>query len=136
MKKRISLIVLFAFVILYACRKDDEAPLAYVNFSIDPDSPAYSDLNSVGGYVYLTGGYCGVVVFRTSWTEFVAYERGCPIDNATAVEVDPSNSVILFCPKCNSQFVYTDGTPIQGPAKSPLRQYNAVYTGGILYISN
>ena len=58
------------------------------------------------------------------------------IDNSTGVEVDTDNSVIMFCPKCGSQFVYTDGTPIQGPARSPLRQYNAVYSGGMLHVYN
>lgn len=135
MKKTFA-ILLFACLALCSCKKDEEAPLAYVNFSINPDSPAYSGLNTVGGYEYLTGGYCGVVVFRTSWTDFVAFERGCPIDNNTGVEVDTDNSVIMFCPKCGSQFVYTDGTPIQGPARSPLRQYNAVYSGGMLHVYN
>ncbi len=122
--------------LLSSCKKDEEAPLAYVNFTIDPNSPAYGPLNTVGGYAYLTGGYCGVVVFRTSYNEFVAYERGCPVDNSTGVEVNPDNSVIMTCPKCQSQFVYTDGTPIQGPARSPLRQYNADYSGGLLHIYN
>lgn len=135
MKKTFA-ILLLACLVLCSCKKDEEAPLAYVNFSINPDSPAYSGLNTVGGYEYLTGGYCGVVVFRTSWTDFVAYERGCPIHNSTGVEVDTDNSVIMFCPKCGSQFIYTDGTPIQGPARSPLRQYNAVYSGGMLHVYN
>ncbi len=137
MKKNVLLLfVAVACLAIVSCKRDDDAPLAYVNFSIDPDSPAYGGLNTVGGYAYLTGGYCGVVVFRTSWTDFVAYERGCPNDNSTAVEVDPDNSVILFCPKCGSQFVYTDGSPIEGVAKTSLRQYNAVYSGGMLHVYN
>ena len=77
-----------------------------------------------------------MVVFRISWIDFVAFERGCPIHNSTGVEVDPDNSVIMECPECHSQFIYTDGTPIQGPARSPLRQYNAVYSGGMLHVYN
>lgn len=137
MKKNVVTVTLIlCAILLSSCKKDEEAPLAYVNFTIDPNSPAYGPLNTVGGYAYLTGGYCGIVVFRTSYTDFVAYERGCPIDNSTGVEVDPDNPVIMTCPKCQSQFVYTDGTPIQGPARSPLRQYNADYSGGLLHIYN
>ena len=131
-----SLGLLVCIVLCLSCKNDEEAPIAYVNFTIDPNSPMYSNLNTVGGYEYLVGGYRGVVVFRYSWDEFLAYERACPKDNETAVVVDSTTSVILQCPKCGTKFIYTDGTPIDGPAKSALRSYSTHYDGSTLHVYN
>ena len=131
-----SLSLLVCIVLCLSCKNDEEAPIAYVNFTIDPNSPMYSNLNTVGGYEYLVGGYRGVVVFRYSWDEFLAYERACPKDNETAVIVDSTSSVILQCPKCGTKFIYTDGTPIEGPAKSALRSYSTHYDGSTLHVYN
>ena len=131
------LIILFScFLLCLSCKNEEEAPVGYVNFTIDPNSPMYSNLNTVGGYEYLVGGYRGVVVFRYSWDEFFAYERACPKDNEAAVVVDTASSVILICPKCGSKFIYTDGTPVEGPAKSPLRSYSTHYDGNVLHVYN
>ncbi len=138
MKKRIQTILVFLCCVvgLVSCSKDSETPIGYVNFSITPNSTAYINLNRVGGYEYFIGGYSGVIVFRYSWNEFLAYERACPIDHKVAVEVDSESGVILECPKCGSQFVYTDGSPIKGPANSCLRQYATSYDGNTLFVYN
>lgn len=130
------IILVSSLLLCLSCKNEEEAPVGYVNFTIDPNSPMYSNLNTVGGYEYLVGGYRGVVVFRYSWDEFFAYERACPKDNETAVVVDTASSVILICPKCGSKFIYTDGTPIEGPAKSPLRSYSTHYDGNVLHVYN
>lgn len=87
--------------------------------------------------MYFTGGYLGVVVVRTSYNSFVAFERACPEDNATQVVISEEwGSSILQCPKCGSCFIVeADGMPMDGSVTScPLYQYSTHYSGGVLSI--
>ena len=112
-------------------------PIGQTNFSIDPDAAAYSQLNTVGGYIYLTGGHRGIIVIRTSYTDFLAYERTCPLDTSAAVAVSSEwGSALLECPVCHSLFlVNSDGIPADGSATPcSLFQYSTTYDNNRLYI--
>ena len=107
------------------------------NFTIEPNSAYYSGLNNVGGYMYFTGGHRGVVVVRTAYDQFVAYERTCPADSTSRVEISEEfGSSVLECPDCHSCFsVYADGVPLDGSATPcPLYQYSTSYSGGQLWV--
>jgi len=97
----------------------------------------YINLNHVGGYEYLTGGYNGIVVYRVSNETFVAFDRACPYDfkNNCRIQVEPS-SITSIDSCCGSRFLLTDGSPFQGPASVSLKQYKATYDGNILHITN
>ncbi len=133
-----------AFVLLLAsinvaCERDGQCSVSIgsTNFTIEPNSAYYYGLNNVGGYMYLTGGHRGVVVVRTAYDRFVAYERTCPDDNTSAVVVSGDwGSAILECPECHSCFIVeAEGMPLEGSATScPLYQYSTMYSGGILYV--
>jgi nitrite reductase/ring-hydroxylating ferredoxin subunit len=124
-----------------ACSKDEPAnEIPYVNFSfsLDPNNPQYDKLNAVGGWETVVGGYNGILIYRKMVNEFVAFERACPYDplkSGAQVRVE-SSGTICYCPVCNSRYIMTDGTPIAGPSRYTLRQYQAVYDGSLLYISN
>ena len=116
----------------------NEIPVVAFNFSINPNSTEYIELNNPGGSVPLTGGYLGIIVYRVSVNEFVAFERACPYDwnvNNSRVTVDKSG-IMAECPTCKSKFILLDGSVFSGPSKYPLKQYNASYDGTILYIYN
>jgi hypothetical protein len=140
--KRIAthIVAVIALAILaVACGHEQRCnvPIGMTNFTIEPNSAYYSGLNNVGGYMYLTGGHRGVVVVRTAIDHFVAYERTCPADSTTAVEVTSDwGSSILECPKCHTLFVVNaDGYPMDGGATAcPLYQYSTAYSGGILSV--
>jgi hypothetical protein len=69
------LLVLTSFL---SCRKnEDEIPNVPVNIYVNTTDPNFVALNAVGGWVYITGGNRGIVVYRKSQTEFVALERTC-----------------------------------------------------------
>ena len=107
------------------------------NFSIRPNEAEYYGLNNPGGYLYLTGGHRGIVVVRLAYDRFVAFERTCPEDNSTPVEISSDwGSSLLECPKCHSCFVVeNDGIPLDDAATScPLYQYNTIYSGGELWV--
>lgn len=139
----ITTMALLGIVISPGCDKDkdyDEIPFAIVNFTIDPNSTFYWEINSPGGWIYLVADTPsrGIIVYRVSLDEFKAYERTCshdPYEPDARIEVEPS-SITAACPSCESKFILLDGTPFEGPAKRPLKQYRTSYNGYLLQIYN
>ena len=133
--------VLIVVLVIAGCSKEEqenEIPFVPVSFTIDPNSTEYLELNGVGGWVNLTGGYRGIIVYRKSTYEFMAYERGCPYDwekTDARVEVEASGMTAV-CPSCNSKFILMDGTPYEGPTHYPLKQYQTQYDGNLLFVFN
>ncbi|MFZ4402043.1 MAG: hypothetical protein ACOYO1_18585 [Bacteroidales bacterium] len=132
-------LLLFYFSSFFSCSKDENEtiPYVYVNFSIQPNSTVYQKLNTVGGWEYITGGYNGIVVYRLSQDEFVAFDRACPYDykNSCRIVVESSfTTTIDSC--CGSRFLLNDGSPFKGPASVSLKKYKTYYDGNSLRISN
>lgn len=129
------------FTLPASCKKEEqqtEIPYVYVNFSLNPNGTQYINLNVVNGWETVYGGYNGILIFRAAVNEFVAFERACPYDPLTQgaqIVVDESG-ITCTCPVCGSKFIMTDGTPYEGPSRFPLKQYQTVYDGNMLYISN
>jgi nitrite reductase/ring-hydroxylating ferredoxin subunit len=128
-------------LVIAGCSKEEkknEIPVVAVNFVIDPGSTEYLELNGVGGWVYLTGGYRGIIIYRKSISEFMAYERACPYDwELTDARVDvEASGMTTACPSCNSKFILIDGTPFEGPTHYPLKQYQTQFDGNLLYVTN
>ncbi|MBP5189919.1 MAG: hypothetical protein J6031_03270 [Bacteroidales bacterium] len=126
-------------LLLASCGKDNRCyvPIGMTNFTIEPNSAYYSGLNVVGGYMYFTGGHRGVIVVRTTYDHFAAYERTCPADSTTAVNISEEyGSAVLECPKCHTLYVVdADGYPMDGGATTcPLYQYSTTYSGGQLWV--
>ena len=140
-KKILFLLVIFLMLVSGCSKKEqsnNDIPTVPVSFSINPNSTEYIELNVVNGWVALTGGYRGIIVFRKSVSEFMAYERACPYDwqkTNARINVDKSG-ITALCPVCNSKFVLLDGSPYQGPSPYPLKQYQTSYDGTLLYIFN
>ncbi len=131
--------VLLLVLLVPQCKKDeDQIPNAYVNFYIDVTSTQYIGLNNIGGYVYVTGGVRGIIIYRRSVDEFMAFERDCPYqpsNSCALVEVDNS-AVIAVDSCCGSQFLMLDGSVIQGPATKMLKQYQTTFDGTTLHVYN
>lgn len=135
---RFILLTIVLFVVV-SCGKDDRCavPFGLTNFKIEPNSAYYSGLNTVGGYMYFTGGHRGVVVVRMAYDQFVAFERTCPADSNTAVvAAEDWGGSLLECPECHTLYnVYADGYPLDGGATAcPLYQYSTTYSGGELWV--
>ena len=137
----LTLFILLLVFLHPQCKKDsqpNEIPVVAVNIAIDPNSTEFIRLNSVNGWEYLTGGYRGIIVYRSSINGFMAYERACPYDwNSTTTRlVVDSSGITTYCPSCKSKFILFDGSPYGGPSPYPMKQYQTFYNAGILYISN
>lgn len=138
----IILLSIIAFL-FSGCDKENnenEIPLAYVNFFINPNSTFYWRLNSPGGWEYVVADEPsrGIIIYRGLQDEFKAYERTCPYDPhepCARVEVEPGD-ITLIDKCCNSRFLILDGSPVDGPSKRPLRQYRTTYDGNVLHVFN
>ncbi|MFZ4704647.1 MAG: hypothetical protein ACOYMF_01440 [Bacteroidales bacterium] len=134
-KMMLALLILIPGI---SCRKDKQSPAipyVYVNITLLPESIDYLP---VSGWYYVSGGYRGLIVYRMTEGEFMAYERTCPYDPDKAsarVQVELSG-IIAVDSACGSRFVLTDGSPIKGPSGLPLQQYHTSFDGNQLRIYN
>jgi len=133
--------VLFCGLLLFSfCKKEEHPtiPNVYVDFYVDVSSTIYIELNTIGGWVYLTGGYKGILVYRNSVEDFVAFERTCPYDpddDDAIIEVESSGlTVIDSC--CMSRYLIIDGSVVNGPSTIPLKQYRTTFDGNMLHVFN
>lgn len=118
-------------------RNNGFVPSVPVNVTINVLTPQFFDLSVPGGWVYVTGGSRGIIVYRKSQEEFIAIERHSsyqPEDNCAVVVMD--DGVILDDPCSDSQWLIMDATIVNGPASMPLRTYETSYQEPYLYINN
>lgn len=134
-------LVLTFVLVVGSCDKQtphETIPNVAVDIYIDINSTLYVQLNTIGGWLYLTGGYKGILVYRVSEDEFVAYDRTCPYDpyvTDSRLEMDMGNLIVVDT-VCKSKFVILDGSIIEGPATVPLKRYRTTFDGNILHIFN
>jgi len=139
----VSFILISGFFLFFnpGCSKEEQSPdipYVYVNFSLNPNSTEYINLNVINGWETVTGGYQGILIFRSSQNEFMAFERACPYDplvTGAQIRVEDSG-ITCYCPICHSKYIMTDGTPFEGPSHFSLKQYTTTYDGLLLYVYN
>ncbi len=124
-----------------SCKKEkqDLIPNAYVDIYIYSNDPNFININATGGWVYITGGVKGIIVYRKSFNEFMAYERNSPYQpsQGCSVTVDASSNVFIDDKCSGSQFLITDGSVTKGPATLPLKGYKTSWDGSnVLHIYN
>lgn len=122
------------------CKKDRDVqvPLVQVDINIDINLPAYNALAVTGGWLYITGGSEGLIVYRKSPDEFTAMDRHCSYqpENLCRVTVDDSGIIARDTTCCNSAFLMLDGSVTDGPATLGLKLYHTTFNGSTLHIFN
>jgi len=137
-KTKIFIFSVLLITCSFSCDKETEGtsiPYVYVNFTIYPNT---LDFIPDGGWVTVSGGYKGIIIYRPMHEEFLAFERACPYDpleDSARLEVETSG-IIAVDPHCGSRFLLTDGSPVEGPATISLKQYRTRYDGYSLIVSN
>jgi hypothetical protein len=136
--KQYTILLLF---FLFSCSKNDSSVIPYVpvNILIYASDPSFTNLNPIGGWIYLQGGSRGILIFRKSSDEFLAYDRHCtyqPENSCAKIMVDPNNNFLAIDTCCKSKFYLMDGSVNQGPATIPLKKYNTSFDGNRLNIYN
>jgi len=133
-----NVIILLAMISMFSCKKStDYVPTVAVNVYLYQTDPVFSPLNAVSGFAYVNGGVVGIVVYRKSQTEFMAYDRCCTynVSNRNVIVVDPSG-LIATDAACGSKFLLTDGSVNHGPAANMLKIYQTTFDGTVLHIFN
>ncbi|TAL62612.1 MAG: hypothetical protein EPN85_02275 [Bacteroidetes bacterium] len=131
-------IIVLLLITFLSCKKDaNEIPDVYVDVYLYTTDPAFAPLNATSGYAYVAGGSKGILLFRKSQTEFVAYDRHCTykVPDGNFVTVDASGLLVEDA-ACGSKFLITDGSPNQGPAVNLLKQYQTAFDGTVLHVFN
>jgi hypothetical protein len=135
-----KIFLLISAILVFGCKKStDQIAPANVDFYVYLNQPDFQTLNTVGNYVYVTGGVKGIIVYHKTIDEFAAYERSCPYDpnvSAAIVQVD-STGLGLIDYNCGSRYNILDGSIVNGPSGYPLRQYYCEFDGiSSLHIHN
>ena len=136
-----SFVLLLNLFLFSSCDENkNPIPTVYVDIYIDLNDTQYYDLQSVGGYVYITGGVNGILIYRSSADEFRAYDRTCPYDpDIGRVIVNDARLNAVDSVGCKSEFsLLLDGAVSQGPSQFPLKAYTCIYdiNAQILHIKN
>ena len=141
MRNAIYSVVFFVFLFT-SCTKENNSntnvPIQNVNITLYPSDPQYAtNIGVIGGWVYITGGNKGIIVYRKSSNEFMAYERTCTYDPNTNSRLKVlTDNVTIVDSLCGSKFLMLDGSIIQGPAAAALKAYSCDFNGSVLHIYN
>jgi nitrite reductase/ring-hydroxylating ferredoxin subunit len=144
MFKRVFLLPLFLFGIITGCKKNSTPPTSgvpnvSVNFTVSVNNAQYSKLLNVGGWVYVTGGYDGIILFCNGPGTYLAFDRGCPYDcetNTTAFVNVQTSGITAVCPVCGTTYNLYGGTVTKGPGSIALKQYTTNFDGTNLTVQN
>ena len=127
----------FTLILLSGCIKYNQTPVPNIPFdlTIDLNLPSYDALNGTGGWAYVNGGSRGIIVYRRSIDEFVAFDRHSPADaeGSCAQPLFPTfDNFLVLKDTCNAAtFSLYDGMPLTG-SEFTLRQYQTNYNGSNL----
>lgn len=141
-KKKLNFCIIAVIILFFLACRDEEnnnIPLVEVNFQRNLNEPDLLNLQSIGGWVMVSGGSRGIILYRTSSTEVKAYDRHCtfqPSSTCALVSVD-ANGFTASDQCCGSSFQLTNnGSVSSPPAVTPLKSYTTYIDNDILYVTN
>lgn len=133
---KLPIILSFLIVLVsgfFSCNKNKLHPVPSIPFdiNININLPTYSGLTGVGGYAFVDGGSKGIIVYRRSVHEFVAFDLHSPANEGSCnepLENDPDNFLELRDKCTGAKFSLYDGSPISD-SEFGLRMYITVFDG-------
>jgi hypothetical protein len=132
-----SLFLFLVLIMASSCLKNNQNPVPSIPFdiTIDINLPSYYQLQGVGSWTYVNGGSRGIIVYRRTIDEFVAFDRHSPMDpNGTCflpLFPDQDNFLQLKDTCSSARFSLYDGGAISG-SQFGLRQYATQFNGSNL----
>ncbi len=119
------------------CNRQQFVPYVPVSFEINLNLPAYQPLTAPSGWINVSGGSRGIIIYRVSMDGFMAYDRHSTYDVSANCQVAVEDDNILITDPCSgSQWLIIDGSVVQGPAEFPLQQYQTFWQPPVLRITN
>ncbi len=134
------MVLLLALPVSSGCNKEgrERVPPVYVNFTVDVMSGQFSDLQLIGGWVYVTGGYRGIILYRNSMDEIVALDRTStykPESQGNQVVVEQGSPIAADTIN-GMRYLLMDGSVIEGPVNIPLKRYGTSFNGIVVHVYN
>ena len=98
--------------IAFSCDdKNDNINDIPVNFSIDINDPLYREIRTIGNSITVVGGHAGIVIYRFSQDEFIAFDRLCPVEKNPDCRIKKNGDDLFYiCQCCNTPYLMIDGT--------------------------
>ena len=158
---KLHLLILMLLPFLSGCREapqNPNRPILPAPITIYPNTLQYQELNFVSGWIYITSDVestsRGIIVYRESDTEFLAYDRMPPNEPDACTDsqgntkrlvvdfpfvVDPCNNAYYNI--LNGQIIVREpdmipSFPTDGTTVYPLIQYHTSFDGSKLIITN
>lgn len=159
---RLHLLILIGLLpFLHGCTpiaQNPNRPILPAPITIYPNTLQYQELNFISGWIYITADVestsRGIIVYRMSDTEFLAYDRIPPNepDACTDSHGNTTRMVVDFpfvVDRCNNAYYnilngqiivrepdMIPSFPTDGTAVYPLIQYHTTFDGSKLIITN
>jgi hypothetical protein len=133
-----NILFFFLIFIFFSCKTKQEENISDVpvNFTIDINDPLYREIRTIGNSITVIGGHAGIVIYRFSQDEFIAFDRLCPVEKKTSCQIQPTDDDLFYtCECCNTPYLMIDGT---GQSKNDtvfagtgkfLKEYRTYYDG-------
>lgn len=136
--KKICLLILFVSA-LFSCSENEPRnnnpyiPNYSVNFTIDMNLPAYSNLKFVSNGVIISAyGAKGVIIFNAGNT-YNAFDAACPNQEISSCNAMTISGINAVCSCDEAQYSLFTGL---GEKKYPLKQYRVEVSGTIIRVYN
>lgn len=109
----------------------------HIDFQIMPNTIEYQELNTVGGFMYLTGDgdSYGIIVYRYQLDEFMAYDRK-PFSNNNCPDNRLNVNLPYIVDECNGyKYSILDGFNTNGDG-THVYWYRTTFDGSTLRVYN
>lgn len=132
--KLVFILLLAGLTVSSSCKKKNNlnpVPSIPLDINININLPSYNGLTGVGGWAYVEGGSKGIVVYRRSIDEFVAFDRHSPANDGTCEQslVTNEDNFLQLDDLCSgATFSLYDGSPMSG-SEYGLRMYMTFFDG-------
>lgn len=119
--------MMIGLFLLVACGKEDSIiPDTYVNFRFS--DVEYQQKRDGNGLYFVNGyGVAGLVIFKVSGGEYVAFDRCSTVNPEKRCAVQAGDTAFTLTDPCSgAMFSILDGAPAKAPATRALKQYSVV----------
>jgi hypothetical protein len=127
------------FSLLVSCQRNNTLiPYVPVDVYININNPSYYTLQAIGGWVYYPAGSKGLIIYRRTTDEIVAYDRHSTYmpDNNCTIAVDSATYTTVVDPCSGTTWLLYDGSITNGPGAFPMHGYRSFFDGTIVHITN
>ncbi|HTA84159.1 MAG TPA: hypothetical protein VK783_14540 [Bacteroidia bacterium] len=146
LRQHIIISIILSVLLLNGCSKGTNPegstaiPTVSVNVTGNINSSPYTPLLTVGGVVYINGGYRGILLYRSTSTAIMAFDRACTYDlsNPNGIVTAQSSGATGLCIDCGSTYSLLNGDLLSGPSTMGIQSYPTTFntSTGLFTVKN